>query len=133
MNNAKIAHRAIYPTFGNWKLTLDNFHECYHCQPSHPEYCSGLDAQYILSFGAGSQSSAVESQEFNERLKKWNEQVKKLGHLSGVYYEEKFSKFLKVSNQSNRPKFYIFNNSPRSSTSLCKFKIFKSHILKIIY
>jgi len=93
LNNAKIAHRAIYPTFGNWKLTLDNFHECYHCQPSHPEYCTVHDAQYILSFGAGSQSSAVESKEFNERLEKWNEKVNKLGHLTGVYYEEKYSKF----------------------------------------
>ena len=39
LGDAKIAHRAIYPTYGNWKLTLDNFHECYHCAPAHPEYC----------------------------------------------------------------------------------------------
>ena len=47
LKDAKIAYRKIYPTYGNWKLTLDNFHECYHCQPSHPEYCSVHDSEYI--------------------------------------------------------------------------------------
>mgnify|MGYP000356654118 CR=1 FL=1 len=45
LGDAKIAHRAIYPTDGNWKLTLDNFHECYHCGPAHPEYCSVHDKE----------------------------------------------------------------------------------------
>tara|TARA_B100000686_G_scaffold353898_1_gene461394 strand:+ start:2201 stop:3442 length:1242 start_codon:yes stop_codon:yes gene_type:complete len=93
LNNAKIAHREIYPTYGNWKLTLDNFHECYHCQPAHPEYCTVHDAEYILSFGGGSQSSKVKSIEFNKRLKEWNKNTKKLGHLTGIYYEKKFSQF----------------------------------------
>ena len=93
LSNAKIAHRAIYPTYGNWKLTLDNFHECYHCQPAHPEYCAVHDADYILSFGGGSQSSHVESETFNKRLDDWNSRTKSLGHLTGLYYEEKFSKY----------------------------------------
>ena len=93
LNNAKIAHREIYPTYGNWKLTLDNFHECYHCQPAHPEYCSVHDADYILSFGGGSQSSKVESTEFNKRLEEWNKEVKNLGHLTGIYYEKEFSQY----------------------------------------
>ena len=92
LKNAKIAHREIYPTFGNWKLTLDNFHECYHCQPAHPEYCSIHDADYILSYGGGSQSS-LESNTFNKRLDQWNEKVKKLGHLTGEYYDKEFSQY----------------------------------------
>ena len=35
---AKIAHRAIYPVAANWKLALENYHECYHCGPAHPEF-----------------------------------------------------------------------------------------------
>lgn len=38
--NARIAARRHYPTRGNWKLVLENFMECYHCFPAHPEYCS---------------------------------------------------------------------------------------------
>ena len=67
LGRAKIADRKIYPTKGNWKLALDNFHECYHCQPSHPEYCHVHSRDYIQSYGAGS-NSGPESKEFIEKL-----------------------------------------------------------------
>jgi phenylpropionate dioxygenase-like ring-hydroxylating dioxygenase large terminal subunit len=38
--DARIAARRSYPTRGNWKLVIENFIECYHCYPAHPEYCS---------------------------------------------------------------------------------------------
>jgi phenylpropionate dioxygenase-like ring-hydroxylating dioxygenase large terminal subunit len=31
----KIAARQFYPVQANWKLVLENFHECYHCGPAH--------------------------------------------------------------------------------------------------
>ncbi|MGH7124400.1 MAG: aromatic ring-hydroxylating oxygenase subunit alpha [Stellaceae bacterium] len=36
--DAKVAHRAVYPIEANWKLAVENYVECYHCAPSHPEY-----------------------------------------------------------------------------------------------
>ena len=33
-----VVHRETYPTFANWKLVVENFRECYHCLPSHPQY-----------------------------------------------------------------------------------------------
>ncbi len=36
--HAKIAHRASYTVAANWKLALENYHECYHCAPAHPEF-----------------------------------------------------------------------------------------------
>ena len=36
--DAKVAHRETYPIASNWKLAVENYLECYHCQPSHPEY-----------------------------------------------------------------------------------------------
>lgn len=36
--DAKIAHREIYPVDANWKLAVENYVECYHCGPAHPEY-----------------------------------------------------------------------------------------------
>ena len=38
--DAKIAHSQSYPTTANWKLIVENFVECYHCAPAHPEFCS---------------------------------------------------------------------------------------------
>jgi len=35
---ARIAHRALYRVAANWKLALENYHECYHCAPAHPEF-----------------------------------------------------------------------------------------------
>ena len=35
---AKIAHRQTYRIEANWKLTVENYLECYHCAPAHPEY-----------------------------------------------------------------------------------------------
>ena len=31
----KVAARQYYPVHANWKLVLENFHECYHCGPAH--------------------------------------------------------------------------------------------------
>ncbi|WP_296746429.1 SRPBCC family protein, partial [Mesorhizobium sp.] len=36
--NARIVARKSYLTKANWKLVLENFLECSHCRPAHPEY-----------------------------------------------------------------------------------------------
>ncbi len=35
---ARVAHRETYALQANWKLAVENYLECYHCTPSHPEY-----------------------------------------------------------------------------------------------
>jgi Rieske 2Fe-2S family protein len=41
IDKARVAHRQTYPINANWKLSLENYTECYHCAPSHPEYSKG--------------------------------------------------------------------------------------------
>jgi len=41
IDKAKVAHRQVYPIDANWKLSLENYTECYHCAPAHPEYSRG--------------------------------------------------------------------------------------------
>jgi phenylpropionate dioxygenase-like ring-hydroxylating dioxygenase large terminal subunit len=36
--SARVAHRETYPIQANWKLAVENYVECYHCAPAHPEY-----------------------------------------------------------------------------------------------
>ena len=38
LDRAKVAHRQNYPITSNWKLAIENYCECYHCGPAHPEY-----------------------------------------------------------------------------------------------
>jgi len=41
IDKAKVAHRQTFPIDANWKLSLENYTECYHCAPAHPEYSKG--------------------------------------------------------------------------------------------
>ncbi len=36
--SAKVAHRETYSIKANWKLAVENYMECYHCTPAHPEF-----------------------------------------------------------------------------------------------
>jgi Rieske 2Fe-2S family protein len=36
--NAKVAARKTFTVGSNWKLALENYHECYHCASSHTEF-----------------------------------------------------------------------------------------------
>ncbi|HEX3847633.1 MAG TPA: aromatic ring-hydroxylating dioxygenase subunit alpha [Steroidobacteraceae bacterium] len=36
--DARIAHRETYSIAANWKLAVENYMECYHCTPAHPEF-----------------------------------------------------------------------------------------------
>ena len=42
LENAKCAFRKRYMLRTNWKLIAENFRECYHCGPAHPEYCNAV-------------------------------------------------------------------------------------------
>ena len=42
IDHAKLAYRKRYEVRTNWKLIAENFRECYHCGPAHPEYCSAV-------------------------------------------------------------------------------------------
>jgi phenylpropionate dioxygenase-like ring-hydroxylating dioxygenase large terminal subunit len=41
LDRARVAHRQNYPIASNWKLAVENYCECYHCAPAHPEYSIG--------------------------------------------------------------------------------------------
>jgi phenylpropionate dioxygenase-like ring-hydroxylating dioxygenase large terminal subunit len=56
---ARIAARRSYPTRGNWKLVMENFVECYHCYPSHPEYCSVMKHVEVFARQAAPQVAAA--------------------------------------------------------------------------
>ena len=39
LEELRSARRIVYEVEANWKVILENYNECYHCGPVHPELC----------------------------------------------------------------------------------------------
>jgi Rieske 2Fe-2S family protein len=68
LGRAKVCHSTRYDIRANWKLVAENSRECYHCPPSHPEYCR------IMGFAAGVDSPRIAAEDeaiTRERLAHW--------------------------------------------------------------
>ena len=86
--SAKVAHREVFPVTGNWKLLVENNLECYHCQNTHPEYCSVASSDYVLNFGGGPDSGPPDAvRDYHSMLTAWEEQQKALGHPVGSFVD----------------------------------------------
>ena len=78
--DAKVAHEGRYPTAANWKLVVENFLECYHCAPAHPEFCSMHPPEALLAVGAGPSSGPTEAVErYAPVLAAWQAKAEALG------------------------------------------------------
>jgi len=73
---ARIAEQRIFPVHANWKLTIENYLECYHCKPAHREYC--VVEIKADSIGDGS-PAALERYQARER--EWRAQASQQGTL----------------------------------------------------
>ena len=83
--DAKIAHMASYPTTANWKLVVENFVECYHCQPAHPEFCSLHPPEAIVALGAGPSSGPADAvAQYQPVLEAWEKHAAALGRPIGT-------------------------------------------------
>ena len=83
--DAKIAHSQSYPTTANWKLIVENFVECYHCAPAHPEFCSMHPPEALIAFGAGPSSGPADAvQKYLPTVKAWEARAARLGRPIGT-------------------------------------------------
>lgn len=44
LEELRIGARVVYDVAANWKVIVENFNECYHCGPVHPELCELVPA-----------------------------------------------------------------------------------------
>ena len=95
--DARIAHAGSYPTDANWKLVVENFFECYHCVPSHPEFCSMHAAESIVAVGAGPSSGPADAvASFTPKLEAWEAQASAVGRPIGNLDEPPTSSHLRL-------------------------------------
>jgi phenylpropionate dioxygenase-like ring-hydroxylating dioxygenase large terminal subunit len=111
---AKVAHRELYSIKANWKLAVENYMECYHCTPAHPEFAkrhvyarpaemnveleraartraaalgivvADID-RYGCSSGAGSESVAVMRSALHEGHLSATDDGRSVGRLMGAF------------------------------------------------
>ncbi len=62
------------PVHANWKLTVENYLECYHCKPAHPQYC-GVEIK-ADKIGDGSPAALAR---YEARLGEWQARAARLG------------------------------------------------------
>lgn len=83
--DAKIAYAKSYPTSANWKLIVENFVECYHCGPAHPEFCSMHPPEALIAFGAGPSSGPAEAvEQYLPTVQAWERRAATLGRPIGT-------------------------------------------------
>lgn len=98
--DARIAHTGHYPTTANWKLVVENFFECYHCVPSHPEFCSMHAADSIVAIGAGPSSGPADVlASITPKLKAWEAHAAAVGRPIGNIDEPPESSHLRLMMQ----------------------------------
>jgi len=44
LEELRVARRISYDVLANWKVVVENYNECYHCGPVHPELCEVVPA-----------------------------------------------------------------------------------------
>ena len=73
---AKIALRESMTLRANWKITAENFFECYHCAPTHPELAQVMS--YVRAF-----DSARLAEELRRYTQRWQVRARELGNVTG--------------------------------------------------
>ncbi len=76
LERARVAARLRHVVQANWKIVVENFSECYHCGPAHPEL--GQVMSYVRAFD--SPSAADERAAYAEM---WEQQARAQGHAAG--------------------------------------------------
>jgi phenylpropionate dioxygenase-like ring-hydroxylating dioxygenase large terminal subunit len=61
--NLKVIAQKSYPIPANWKLSIENYQECYHCATAHPEYA----LMHTMMLGAGKRERV--SRHMHENMK----------------------------------------------------------------
>jgi phenylpropionate dioxygenase-like ring-hydroxylating dioxygenase large terminal subunit len=103
--DARIAHAGSYPTTANWKLVIENFFECYHCVPSHPEFCSMHAPDSLVAVGAGPRSGPADAiAAYAPKVQAWAQRAAALGRPVGTIDDAPDSSHLRLLMQRmNKP------------------------------
>ncbi len=76
LDRTQICRRDVEVIRANWKVVAENFWECYHCAPTHPEFCS------VMSY-AHAQNNERLAEDRRAFEREWEAATRQLGHKVG--------------------------------------------------
>lgn len=88
LGRTKVAGRLGMPNAANWKLVVENFYECYHCQGAHPLLWSIHEPRKMMAFGAGAGSSDGLASGYEAEFAAWVEQERALGRVTEQFADD---------------------------------------------
>lgn len=102
LGNARIANETVIVEEGNWKLSVDNNRECYHCAGSHPELSRSITPLEIgFDPDEISEEELREWEEHNQRnaaeARRWEESgfpsalVEAMSSRATIFRSQRFS------------------------------------------
>jgi Rieske 2Fe-2S family protein len=85
LRDAKVAHQTDLVEQGNWKLTIENNRECYHCAATHPELCVAfIDLDFGFDPASLSQEDRTLAEAHARRYAEKTREWEALGFESGA-------------------------------------------------
>ena len=76
LDRTRVCRREVELIHANWKVVAENFWECYHCAPTHPEFCS------VMSY-AHAQNNERLAEERRAFERDWEASARQMGHKVG--------------------------------------------------
>lgn len=76
LDRTRICRRSVEIIRANWKVVAENFWECYHCAPTHPEFCG------VMSY-AHAQNNERLLAERRQFEREWEETTRQRGFKVG--------------------------------------------------
>jgi Rieske 2Fe-2S family protein len=76
LDRTRVCRRTVEIIRANWKVVAENFWECYHCAPTHPEFCS------VMSYAHAQNNERLLAERRQFELE-WEETTRLRGHKVG--------------------------------------------------
>ncbi len=78
IESCKVAHTEDIIEAGNWKLTMENNRECYHCSAAHPELTRSIFAEGF-GFAPAGEAARAQAARFHDLVETLHEQWARIG------------------------------------------------------
>ena len=130
------AARIVYPVAANWKAIVENYNECYHCGPIHPELCELVPAFKQGGGGALDWENGIEHREGAWTFTATGTTTRQ--PFPGLSPEEKerhkgqliYPNLMLSLSADHVAAFTLWPNAPDSTTVVCDFLFHRDEISK---